>query len=181
MVKNAKRDIAALLRERAARLAQRERAEVSSSSEPVVIFAIGGHCFGLSLPEVIYAARLQHLTPIPRAARHYLGLTWCGGHLVTVLDVAALLGLREVGLRDITSCVITSHAGRQTGFGAEVLLGIEDVPAAQISLLRTTDAVAGTDPVAELAPRVAFVGSDRALLLDLPRLLARIDGSAAGA
>ena len=169
------RDVAAILRERAQRLAQRERADEPRHSEPLVIFAIGGHHFGLPLGDVVYAARLQQLTPIPQAARHYLGLTWSGGYLVTVLDVAVLLGLREGGRRDATACVVTSRGSRQLGFGAAVLLGIEDVPAAQISPLLTSDLSASLDLQAAAAPRVAFLGNERALLLDLGQLLARLD------
>ena len=169
-------DLAALLRERARRLAQPELAEGAIGTEAVTVFAIGGQCFGLPLADVAYAARLQHLTPIPRGERHYLGLTWVGGYLVTVLDVATLLGLREVGLRDVTSCVVASRGSRQLGFGAEVLLGIEEVPASRIAPLPAADSqTAG-------ACRVAFVGADRVLLLDLGQLLARLDlGGAAGA
>lgn len=163
------RDIAVLLRERAKKLARREQSDAGVESEPLVIFSIGGQSFGLPLAGVVYAARLQHLTPIPRAASHYLGLTWMGGYLVTVLDAAALLGMRDDRLRDVTTCVIGSCGSRQLGFGAEQIVGIEDVPASQITPLPPSD------PQERGAARLAFLGTGRAFLLDLGQLLARLD------
>lgn len=167
----AARDVGTLLRERARLLSRRERADDTVGAEQAVIFAIGGQRFGLPLSEVVYAARLQHLTPIPKVVPHYLGLTWMGGYLVTVLDVAVLLGLRDGGLRDVTTCVIASCGGRPLGFGAESVVGIEDVPGSQIAPL-----LAG-DPREAGATRLAFLGDHRILLLDLGRLLSRLDAS----
>lgn len=175
-MKAAVRDIAELLRKRAELLAVRERAAIDLESETVAIFSIGGHSFGLPLADVVYAGRLVQLTAIPRGAPHYLGLSWIGGYLVTVLDVATLLGVRDAGLRDVTICMVGSRGGRQIGFGAELLLGIEDVPASQIIPLSSASRrEAG-------APRLALLGAAHTRLLDLDLLLARLDaGELAGA
>jgi purine-binding chemotaxis protein CheW len=155
-------DITRLLHERAAQLARRERDSDEATLLPHVAFQAAGQQFAVPLRYVVYASRLRHLTPIPGGPPYLLGICALAGHLVSVLDVAAFLDLRQRGLSDVACCLVVSYEGRELGLCAERLLGIEDVPAAAISPWQGGSS---------MIPQMATLPKLRLLLLDLPQLL----------
>jgi chemotaxis signal transduction protein len=158
-------DIEKELRERAARLARNAASSRRIVTESFVSFIIGKQCFGVPLGAVVYAGRLRHLTPIPSAPPYLLGITLIAGHLISVLDIAALLSLRRPGVGDVTSCLIIESGPRKIGLAAEQTLGIEEIPQDQISELALGGATA---PIR----RAAFVERMHILLLDPQAILA---------
>ncbi len=155
-------EVSRLLHERATQLARRERTSDESTLLPHVAFQAAGQQFAVPLRYVVYASRLRHLTPIPGGPPYLLGICALAGHLVSVLDVAAFLNLRQRGLSDVACCLVVSDEGRELGLCAERLLGIEDVPAATISPWLSGSPV---------IPHVATLSKLRLLILDLPQLL----------
>lgn len=153
-----------ILRGRAERLARAEGETEVAAIEPLVAWNASGHCFGVRLEHVVYAGRLRHLTPLPGGSPYLLGITVLAGHLVSVLDVAAFLELRQQGLGDVTCCLVVQSGGREIGLAAEQLIGIEDVPMGRIS------AVGNPGPSAIIS-RAAFLDRFRILMIDLERLI----------
>lgn len=158
-------DIDNELRERAARLARSAAGNKRAVTESFVSFIIGKQCFGIPLSAVVYAGRLRLLTPIPNAPPFLLGITLISGHLISVLDVAALLSLRRPGVGDVTSCLVIESGPRKIGLAAEQSLGIEEIPQDQISELALG---AGASAIR----RAAFVERMHILLLDPQTVLA---------
>jgi chemotaxis signal transduction protein len=156
-------DALAILRLRAQKLALVEASEQEAAAEPYVAFTLGGHSLGIPLAAMLYAGRLRHLTAVPGAEAFLLGVTALGGHVVSVLDAAALLRLPRHGLSDIAACLVVSYGNRKIGLGAEQLLGIEDLPQSCIKSF----AAGGRE-----VPRIAVLPSRQLLLLELPQLLA---------
>jgi len=154
-------DVAKLLNERAALLARRERVLDESALLPHVAFQAAGEQFAVPLRYVVYASRLRHLTPIPGGPPYLLGICSLSGHLVSVLDVATFLSLRQRGLHDVACCLVVTLDGRELGLCAERLLGIEDIPASAISPWLSGHAA---------IPQVATIDKQRLLILDLPQL-----------
>jgi chemotaxis signal transduction protein len=159
----ATRDVQAILRARAQKLAQIDATEAEVATEAYVAFTQAGHDLAVPLHTLLYSGRLRHLTGVPGADACLLGVTALGGHLVSVLDVAALLGLSQRGLQDLTSCLVIRHENRSIGLGAHQLLGIEDIP------VRCIKPFPALGPE---IPRMAFLPKRNLLLLDLPRILA---------
>ncbi len=165
-------DLLLILKDRARRLASTEENPQTAPTEPYVAFLASGQCFGVPLNHVIYAGRLRHLTPLPGGSPYLLGITVLAGHLVSVLDVAAFLNLRNKGLGDVTCCLVVQWEDREIGLSAEQLIGIEDVPIEKISPIGPS---AG-------ATRAALLGRLHMLILDLDRLLgdARLSPNGSG-
>ena len=153
------RDIDNELRERASRLARSTGNQKPISTESFVAFLIGKQCFGVPLSSVVYAGRLRHLTPIPNGPPHLLGVTVLAGHLISVLDIAALFALRRPGVADVNSCLIIESGPRKIGLAAEQALGIEEIPFDQISEISLGESAAAIR-------RAAFVDRMHILLLD---------------
>jgi chemotaxis signal transduction protein len=166
------RDANLILRERAVRLALAEGESEVSATEPYVAFMVSGHCFGVPLKSVLYAGRLRHLTPLPGGAPYLLGITVLAGHLVSVLDIAGFLSLRQQGLGDVTCCLVVQAGERELGLCAEQLIGIEDVPVSRIMSIAASSSTL-------VLSRAAFLDRFRLLILDLDRLIAdpRLSGT----
>jgi purine-binding chemotaxis protein CheW len=153
-----------ILRGRAERLARAEGETEVAAIEPLVAWNASGHCFGVRLEHVVYAGRLRHLTPLPGGSPYLLGITVLAGHLVSVLDVAALLDLRQQGLGDVTCCLVVQSGGREIGLAAEQLIGIEDVPLQRISAI-------GNPGNSAIIGRAALLDRYRILVIELDRLI----------
>jgi purine-binding chemotaxis protein CheW len=128
------RDVAAVLRERAAALAQPE-AQESTDAEALATFTVGGHALGVPLERVLRASDLRHLTEIPGGPPWLLGLTAVEGHLVSLLDLARFLGLGRSGVADVRGSLVVSAGKREIGLVAEQLLGIRDLPQSALTVL----------------------------------------------
>jgi chemotaxis signal transduction protein len=162
------REVEQLLKERAVRLAQAEGETEAGPTESVVAFLASGECFGVPLGQVRHAGRLRHLTPLPGGSPYLLGITVMAGHLVSVLDVAAFLDLRQQGLGDVSCCIVVQAGGRQIGLCAEQLIGIEDLPAKSIVSIGGHSGKAASAVIG----RAALLDRLRILLIDLEPLLA---------
>lgn len=165
MTMRPQRDVTALLRERARVLAQRDEAAESAGEAyaAYAAFTIGGHRFGVPLGSVVRAAEVRHLTEIPGGPGYLLGIAALEGHMVSLLDVAALLDLRRRGMGDVTGALVVSWQEREIGLAAERLIGIEDVALRDIRPLPGAPAAVG---------QVARCGQMELQLVDVGRLLA---------
>jgi purine-binding chemotaxis protein CheW len=157
------RDVEGILKARARTLALLVRDESSLATEELATFSTGGHQIGVPMAYVVHAAPLEHRTEIPGGPRWLLGLTTVEGHLVSLLDLAALLGLGGSGVGDVSTNLVVESGGRKIGLAAEQLFGIEDLPRSAIAPLASADG---------LLPRIATLAARQLLLLDVPALFA---------
>jgi len=162
-----RREVAEVLRERARALAAVDDGARAIEIEELAVFSTGGNRLAVPLARVKRAARLTHLTEIPAAPPYLIGVTAVEGHLVSLLDVAAFLGLPKSGLADVAAAVVVAHGAREIGLAAERLHGIEDVPASEVS--RLPGARGPLDRIARLEGESLPVLDVEALFAD-PRL-----------
>jgi purine-binding chemotaxis protein CheW len=155
------RDVDGILQARARKLALRAEDESALATEELATFAVGGYQVGVPTISVVHAAPLEHLTEIPGGPSWLVGLTTVEGHLVSLLDLAALLGFARSGVGDVTTNLVVGWGGRQIGLAAEHLFGIEDVPRHAIAPLPSADG---------LLTRIANLSGRQLLLLDVPAL-----------
>jgi purine-binding chemotaxis protein CheW len=156
------RDIDAILRRRAQQLAARAHHEDALATEELVTFLVGPHQIGVPMTWVNHAATIRHLTEVPGGPPWLVGIITVEGQLVSLLELPALLGLSQRGVRDATSSVVVGWNGRQIGLAAEQIFGIEDVPRSAIAALPSSEG-----PLT----RVASLQARQLLLLDVPTLL----------
>ena len=121
------RDLAAVLRERARALARPE-VEEAGDTEALATFTSAGHALGVPLDRVLRASELRHLTEIPGGPAYLLGVTTVEGHLVSLLDLAAFLGLPRRGVADVRGVLVVTAGERALGLAAEQLTGLLDLP-----------------------------------------------------
>jgi len=158
-----RRDVAAILQERARALARPEAVE-TQATEALLTLSSAGHAVGVPLGRVARAAALRHLTELPGAPSYLLGLTAVDGHLVSVLDLAAFVGLPRSGVADVRGLVVVSGANREIALTADVLLGIVDAPESAIVAVP-----GGSGPLARVARDLGPQGGDL-LVLDVDAL-----------
>jgi chemotaxis signal transduction protein len=154
------RDPIQVLAARARALAVRDLGDNAHLTEELATFTVDNQYLGIPMARVSRVAVLHHMTEIPGGPPWLIGMIAVEGHLVSLLDVTAFLGLGRRGARDITSALLVTWQGREIGIAAEQLLGIEDVPLADIGVL------------ADSGPfnRVARLGKRDLLLLDVVAL-----------
>jgi purine-binding chemotaxis protein CheW len=158
---------AEILQRRARALAVRDEGERATAVETLATFAIGGHHLAVPVAQMVRASPLRHLSEIPGGPPYLLGITAVDGHLVTLLDLAALYQLPRHGVGDVTGVVVVASGAREIGLGAEQLSGIEDVPLRALGPL--PGAAGALTRVAHLPPRELLV-LDVPLLFDDARL-----------
>ncbi|RVU21551.1 chemotaxis protein CheW [Methylobacterium oryzihabitans] len=152
--------VAALLDERTARLARRGAAAPAVPTRRVLLCRAGPELFGLPLEAVAEVSAARPCTPVPGAPPALVGLSGRNGVLVSVLDLAACLGLAAG----------TAEAGH-------VVLLRREAPRIALRVARALGAVEATaDEAAGRAPRHGIAGHARAggeglALLDLDALL----------
>jgi purine-binding chemotaxis protein CheW len=168
----ARRDISAILQQRARALAEPE-VEEADDAEAFATFTVGGHAIGVPLLHVLRASDLRHLTEIPEGPPWLVGVTAIEGHLVSLLDLARFLGLPRAGVADVRGSLVVAAGKREIGLVAEQLLGIADLPPSSVM------ALPGADGPLRRVARAQGPGGGDLLLLDVealfddPRLGAR--------
>jgi purine-binding chemotaxis protein CheW len=80
-------------------------------------FFLGGRCFGLPILSVREIIRTCEITPVPLAPPHVRGLINLRGQIVTILDLAVRLGLRDRA-EALESHVVVLTGGERESSGA---------------------------------------------------------------
>ena len=118
--------IEAILAERARRLAQPAVAINIKPTVDVVAFGTGNDRFAVATAFVYRLERLERVTPLPGAARHFSGITNVHGQLVPLVDLGLLLGSRAC--ESPAFAIVLGDARADIGLLAETLLDIRALP-----------------------------------------------------
>lgn len=87
--------------------------------ERVVLFVAGGHQFGIAVGRIREIIPAREYTPLPGTGAHVCGLINLRGRIVTVMDLAARLGLPPAAAHPEHSIVIAEHGDRLVGMAVE--------------------------------------------------------------
>lgn len=85
--------LAAIRRERAARLAERKPTAITSTAVPVLVFRLNCEQYGVELTHVIQVLPFANCTPIPGARSSLLGVINLRGEIRSVVDLGQILRL----------------------------------------------------------------------------------------
>jgi chemotaxis signal transduction protein len=137
--------------------------EVSTSATP----GMAGASYALPLSHVREVDRLPGVTPLPNVPSWLLGAANLHGEIVSVVDLAAFLGLGAARPSRETRLLACRHGGMEVGLMVERVRDIRELPDAAIR-----------PPAGQLRGRVGrylagvFTGDGRlTLVLDVPGLL----------
>ena len=141
-------DEAALLRERAAELAQ-DALEIRTEEEVLIaaLFSVGEEIYAIPLEHLRAAIPLTAVTPVPLAPPHVIGIVRFRGQAVTVLSFAAIFGVGGWRVDPAVLIVIEGPGGRLVAVDCEHIPRAATLPLAAIAVARS----ARTGPVLELA------------------------------
>jgi purine-binding chemotaxis protein CheW len=97
------------------------------ATERMVLFLAGGHTFGIAVSRIREIIPAREYTPLPGTGAHVCGLINLRGRIVTVVDLAARLGLAPASAHPGHSIVIAEHGDRLLGMAVEDVVRIVTV------------------------------------------------------
>lgn len=155
-----------ILRERAIRLARTDAPE-PVAQQRIVIFGLGGERYGLDIDNVVEIFSPETITPVPGARNAIQGVTNLRGDIVTVINLAAVLGLAGTIERGGRQVILAAQGTITAGLLVDEILGIWDIPAASIDPpLNTIEKIRAEHLLGEFKVADNLVG-----LLNVPNLL----------
>jgi len=86
---------------------------------------IGSEDYALPVESVTEVAELGDVTPVPGAPAGVLGARNLRGHVLPVIDMAALFGLAS---GSPSRLVVADHDGRRAGLAVDAVAGVEPLP-----------------------------------------------------
>ncbi len=117
--------VAAVLRERARRLAATEERDGPRQQIEILAFQLAWENYGIETGFVREVHPLQELTPIPCTPSFVLGVINLRGELCPVIELKRLFGLPPSGITNVTSAIILHDETMEFGLLADVILGVQ--------------------------------------------------------
>ena len=155
---------AALLRQRALKLARAEVEAVAGEQLHLLFFALGGETYAVESTFVGEVLPLPGMSRLPCAPPTVLGIANCHGHILPVFDLRVVLSLPGGG-GSLDNAIVLSHGGMAFGVLADEILGIRHLPLADLHPNLPTAAGGGHD-------YVRGISTDQAVVLDAGKMLA---------
>ena len=167
----------AVLRKRAERTAEKtsEEAETSARIE-VLVITLGDETYGLPLQALTAAYQVNvNLTtpavPVPCTPPYIAGIANIRGHVVPVIDLAALLGLPASAAGSTGIVVVASEevtmAFRVDRIGDAILARLDElIPVSELFDVAQTAYLQGTLPDGTIVLNIEAILSDSSLIVD---------------
>jgi purine-binding chemotaxis protein CheW len=121
-----------ILEARARVLVEPPRAAHAAESQSVIVVALGDERYGLPLHQVREVRALRALAAVPGTPASWAGLVNLRGRLYPVLDLARYLGLPVAETRSGQRVVVAAAAGLEVALLVDAVLGVREVPAADM-------------------------------------------------
>ncbi len=150
--------LAAIYRDRAARLAERPSCGPSADALLFLAVGVGNERYGLEFADIAEVLPRPRIAPVPGAPPAVAGVMQVRGEIRPVLDLARLLDLPRAAARDSFAAVFLRRGARRAGLLVDRVEGIREFPAGECR------------PAGD-APRTRCVTPDLTEFLDLGELL----------
>jgi purine-binding chemotaxis protein CheW len=105
----------------------REHPDAGAVTERMVLLAVDGYRIAVSIGKIREVIPARPYTPLPGSGHHVCGLINLRGRIVTVLDVAARLGLAPASSDPGHSLVVVEHEGKPVGLAVNDVSRIVEV------------------------------------------------------
>lgn len=138
------------------------------------LFRVGGARLAVPAERTFRFVRVGTTVPIPLAPPSVIGVANAGGKLVTVLNVALMLGLpsTEAPAEANLHCLVVHYDGDLVGLAADALDGMAEVPAALVRGAGEDARGSASGTFAHLGQLVTILDVDR-LILAVEAVLSR--------
>jgi purine-binding chemotaxis protein CheW len=165
--------VAAIFRERAARLAVRMQSKPESATIPVIEFLLHSEAFGIELRRVSLVMPLVNCTPVPAAPAALLGVANLQGEIRTVFDLRRLLHLPDRDGEFAGYLMLLRHAKHMIAVRVDQIVRVRHLDVAEMLAL---DAA-----LTQFNSRhVLGTTADKLTILDAATLLSELDAIGAG-
>lgn len=115
-----------MLQERARQLAHSQTVTQTEPQQTVLLVQVGQEQLALPISSIQGVRALDQLTPLPGSDPAFAGITNLQGHIISVLDLGALLGQRPE--TESRSVVLSFHQQHQVGLRVGKVLEVLDIP-----------------------------------------------------
>lgn len=154
-----------LLRERASLLAQEAAPDRAEGLLELTVFTLAREIYGIESRFVGGVFGFSDLTLVPGAPSFVAGIMNFRGTILTLLDLKKFFDLPESGISDLHQVITVRNGGMQLGLLADVLVGMELVPSADVQ--KSLPTLTGIR-----ADYLKGVTREGLVILDLEKLLA---------
>lgn len=159
----------AILQQRAKRVAAPIQEERRSDSISALRVSICGEQYALPINSITLVYRDIAIVPVPCVPNFVAGIANVRGHLITVLDLASLLGL-ESDDAPVADLVMAKASDAVTGFRVETIGEVVELAADQINSVTTNMNLAHAAYLQGILPDGTALLNIEAILED-PRLI----------
>lgn len=125
-------DVARILRSRAEDLAREPKSEEKVRFLDTIEFQLAWERYAIESRHVREVHALENLTPLPCTPDFVLGIANVRGEMIAVIDIKKFFGLPEKGLGDLDKLIVLESAGMGFGILADAVLGVRQIPVAEI-------------------------------------------------
>jgi purine-binding chemotaxis protein CheW len=158
-----------ILKQRAATLAAPAQAPDRGPTLEIVEFCLGGEYYAVDATYVREVFPLTELTYIPCTPVFVLGVVNVRGEIVSVIELKKLFGLPERGLTDLNKVVILHTDALTFGILADRIVGVRDLPVAEIQAPLASMAGAREDFLLGIAGDMVVLDAQK--LLSDPKII----------
>jgi purine-binding chemotaxis protein CheW len=151
--------VQAILRQRAARLAQPPEIDRAGHSVSVLVFGMGSERYGIELPRLQEVISRPLRAPVPGAPPQLAGVVSVRGEIHPVWDLARLLGLPDLPADTVENVLLVRRAPRPFGLRTGPVEGVREIQPAECG------------PAPPSARHIKWIAPDLLSILDTEKLL----------
>lgn len=157
----------AAFRERAFQLAQIPESRTEANTHSLVVLRLGGEYFGVALQSIREFTEARAITPVPCCPAHIRGLMNLRGDLITLVDIAGMLGVPASTGQAERKVVVPDHLDLNAGVLVDEILDTFTLPIAAQTGAHAIPQMPGREYLQGIVP----YGARMLRLLDLNALL----------
>ena len=119
--------------------------QANTEEEQLVTFGIAEQEYGVPIMQVQEINRISDITTVPRAPYFVDGVTNLRGHVIPVIDIRRLFGLKSKEFDDRTRVIIVDIAGSKTGLRVDHVNEVLRLPKNEIEKTPSIITASGTN------------------------------------
>lgn len=134
----------------------------------LITFGIASQRFGIDIMTVREIRAWSPVTRLPRVPDYVAGVVNLRGAVLPVIDLAARLGWTPTDATPRNPIIVIEHEGQMRGL---IVHDVADIVSIEAGTLQQPDAM-GHESITHFLERIAPLGEDMVMVLDLARLMA---------
>ncbi len=141
--------------------------EVRGDLQRYVAFRVGNEIYGLPIVQIEEISKLFATTPVPRTARHLLGIGNVRGNIMPIIDVCVRLNIAGAPRSRTTRVLIVWHKDERYGLVVDEVLDVISMAPEQFE--EVPDGIAGAQ--SHFIRALARYGHEILIILELTTVL----------